>query len=182
MTTDLEPVEDGDVRYRADISGYCRRRRGRLRETERQVNLLVTSTARDNGSAGMELQDERLASAVREAGSAIREYRGHRRAPADARPALVHLAAVAILWAEAMDAPPELRGPRVSRTAGHRVRRPAKPVRPVLAAAPPVVREVPAPAPVVAEKRRKRSHVPRSRPLRAVPVVEGQISLLEEAA
>lgn len=186
MTADLKrlaPGEaDGDVRYDAATTGYCRRRRGRLRETERQVALLVTSTARDNGSAGTELQDERLASAIREVGTTIREYRGHRRAPADVRPALVHLAAVAILWAEASDAPPELRGPRLSRS--HRARVVRQPVRvaPVLA---PEVTARPVPpvvAATVAEKRKKRPQRPSPRRLRAVPVAEGQISLLEEAA
>lgn len=197
MSDELEAVEDdetlapgeaaGDVRYDATISGYCRRRRGRLRETQRHVNLLVTSVARDHGSAAVELQDERLASVVREAGAAIRAYRGHRRTPQDARAAFTHLAAVAVLWAEALDTPPELKGPRLGRPSLRKVgvSPPPPGERHVTFVVPPGLlppaEAAPEPAPAP-EKQEKRAPVRRSRPLRVVPVAEGQISLLEEAA
>lgn len=162
-----ERADTGDVRYRPDITGYSQPRRGRLRAAEKQVADLVTSICRDNGSAGMELTDARLQHAVRQAARAIRDTRAGTRSPEDARPDLVHLAAVATLWAEAIDAPPGMEGARPRAI-------PSLPLSPTRNQA---VESSPDPRPVVVFMAPRRYS--RTRP---VPVIPGQILLFPDLA
>lgn len=111
--------ETGDVRYRPDITGYNQRRRGRLRQTQHQIALLVTATVRDNGSAASILRTDGLQHAIKEAAHLYRLQCAGTVARSDARAAFVNLAAVATIWAESLDCPPEIVGPRAEGTHAH---------------------------------------------------------------
>ena len=154
---------DGDVRYDSSTTGYSQPRRARLRRAEKQVADLVTAMCRDNGSAGMELTDARLADAVRQAFRALAAVRAEERLPDDARPEFVHLAAVATLWAEAINVPAEMAGVRPRNIKALPASSPGPssgPARPVVV--------------VMAPRRRSRN--------RPVPVIPGQILLFPDLA
>lgn len=121
--------DDGDVRYDATITGYNRARRGRVRNAQEQVQLLTTKIIRDTGSASVELQDGRFAQTIQQAARSIKAWRAGELAGEDARADLVQLAATAILWAETIDAPPTVVGPRI-RAGNAPAKRAAQPVPP----------------------------------------------------
>lgn len=119
---------DGDVRYDSTVIGYNRQRRGRVRNAQEQVQLLTTKIIRDTGSASVELQDGRFAQTIQQAARSIKAWRSGQLAGDDARADLVQLAATAILWAETIDAPPTVVGPRIR--SGNAPRKAAQPVSP----------------------------------------------------
>lgn len=120
---------DGDPRYDATITGYNRQRRGRVRNAQEQVQLLATKIIRDTGSASVELQDGRFAAAIQQAARAVKAWRAGQLSGEDARAELAQLAAVTILWAEAIDVPPTVVGPRI-RSGGAPARKAVQPVSP----------------------------------------------------
>ena len=102
--------DDGDIRYRPDIQGYNRDVRKRVRDTEHQVNLLVTSRIRDTSTAAQELVAETISHRIREVVQVTRLVRTHQASCDDLRAAWASVAATAILNAEAANRPRALGG------------------------------------------------------------------------
>jgi hypothetical protein len=102
--------DDGDIRYRPDIQGYSRDVRKRVRDTEHQVNLLVTARIRDTSTAAQELLPATMSDRVREIVQVTRGVRARQIKPSELRAALVSLAATATICAEAADRPRSLGG------------------------------------------------------------------------
>lgn len=102
--------DDGDIRYRPDIQGYNRDIRKRVRDTEHQVNLLVTARIRDTSTAAQELVGDTISLRVREVAHVLKLVKNHQAKPRDLRAAWASLAATATICAEAADRPRALGG------------------------------------------------------------------------
>jgi hypothetical protein len=111
---------DGDVRYNAGIVGYSRDTRRRVRDTQHQVNLLVTARIRDERTAANEIHPDTLTATVKRlsvlAGLVNAGYAGM----GDIRAEFASLAATAIICAEACDRPHQLGGLRLLRSSSAR--------------------------------------------------------------
>lgn len=103
-------VDDGDIRYRPDIQGYPRDVRRRVRDTEHQVNLLVTSRIRDTNTAAEELAAPTISQRVRELVQVRKLVQTRQAEPGDETAAWVSLAATAIICAEHANRPVALGG------------------------------------------------------------------------
>jgi hypothetical protein len=120
VSRDQDIATDGDLRYNAGVVGYPRDNRKRLRDTEHQVNLLVTARIRDTSTAVNELQPATLLHGLRTLAHVIELANTGRADMTDVRAEFVSIAATATICAEACDRPASFGGARLLRSSGHK--------------------------------------------------------------
>ena len=104
-----------DVRYNPRVTGYSHPIRSRMRRTETQVGLVVTSCIRDAATAALHLEPDTLRTGFERVQMVEDLYRLGLAGVGDLREAFVTLAATAIICAEETDRPRELAGVRAPR-------------------------------------------------------------------